>query len=203
MRILIVGGGNLGHASAAILSNRDNVTIDLLTNNPKKWSRNFAAYLPDGDKIIGRIDNVSDRPDELVPMADIIFLCLPALYIENVLKTIKPFLRKDTIIGSVVGNTGFFIYCHNLLSCNTKLFSFQRVPYVSRIIEYGRSVNLLGYRKKLIMAVENIEDKDSFCVQIESLFGEETVLANDYYEVTLSNSNPILHTGRLYSMWKG
>lgn len=197
-----MGGGNLGHASAAVLSNKDNVTVDLMTNNPEKWSNRFIANLPDGTELIGKLNNVSNRPEMLVKKADIIFLCLPAYQVEESIIKIKPFLRNDSIIGSVVGNTGFFIYCHRHLSRNVKLFSFQRVPFVSRIVKYGREVNLLGYRGQLIMAVENIKDKEAFRAQIESFFGEKTILADSFYEVTLSNSNPILHTGRLYTMWR-
>lgn len=111
-------------------------------------------------------------------------------------------MPSETIVGSVVGNTGFFIYCLKHLNANSKLFSFQRVPYISRIVDYGKEANLLGYRDRHIMAVENIEDRESFRKQVEYLFDEETVLADSFYEVTLSNSNPILHTGRVYTMWK-
>ena len=75
------------------------------------------------------------------------------------------------------------------------------VPYISRVVEYGKITNLHGYRDKLIMATENIEEKEEFQYLIEDLFNEPVELCESFYEVTLSNSNPILHTGRLYSMW--
>jgi hypothetical protein len=52
------------------------------------------------------------------------------------------------------------------------------------------------------MATENIGEKENFRSQVEGFFKEKTELAESFYEVTLSNSNPILHTGRIYSMWK-
>lgn len=201
MRILVVGG-NLGHTSAAVLSNRESVIVDLLTHNPEKWNKEYVVNLPSGERITGKLNMISCKPEALVPNADWIFLCLPATQVEKELLRIKPYLTPETIVGSVVGNTGFFIYCHKHLNVNSKLFSFQRVPYISRIVEYGKEANLLGYRDRLIMAVENIEDRESFRRQVEYLFGEETVLADSFYEVTLSNSNPILHTGRVYTMWK-
>ena len=202
MRICICGGGGLGHTCAGVLSNRNDVTVDLLTNHPEKWSHSYRVNLPDGEAIAGRLDVISDKPEEVIPFADIVFLCLPAILVEKEILKIKSFLRQDTIVGAVVGYTGFFIYCHQHLHEDTKLFSFQRVPYISRVVEYGQEANLLGYRDKLIMAVENIEDRECFRQLVEGLFGEITELADSYYEVTLSNSNPILHTGRLYTMWK-
>jgi len=192
----------LGHTSAAVLSNREGVIVDLLTHNPEKWNKEYLVNLPSGERITGKLNMISCNPEALVPNADWIFLCLPATQVEKELLRIKPYLTPETIVGSVVGNTGFFIYCHKHLKANSKLFSFQRVPYISRIVEYGKEANLLGYRDRLIMAIENIEDRDSFRKQVEFLFGEETVLADSFYEVTLSNSNPILHTGRVYTMWK-
>lgn len=52
------------------------------------------------------------------------------------------------------------------------------------------------------MATENIEDQETFRHLCQRLFAERVHFVDSFYEVTLSNSNPILHTGRLYTMWK-
>ena len=197
-----MGGGNLGHTSAAILSNNENVVVDLLTSTPEKWNHSFIANMPDGSMLIGKLDIITNKAEEVIPIADLVFFCLPAYMVEDTILRIKPYLNPNTIIGSVVGNTGFFLYCHKHLLPDSKLFSFQRVPYISRVVDYGKEVNLHGFRDKLIMAVENIEDKEAFRKQVQKLYREDTELADSFYEVTLSNSNPILHTGRLYTMWK-
>ena len=202
MRIVICGGGGLGHTCAGVLSNRDGVKVDLLTNHPEKWNRHYLINMPDGSRLTGNLDRISSRPEEVIPDADWVFLCLPAFLVEETLLRIKPYLHKDTVVGAVAGNTGFFLYGHKHLSADSKLFSFQRVPYISRVVDYGKEANLLGFRDKLIMAVENVDDREAFRTQVEHLFHEETELADSFYEVTLSNSNPILHTGRLYTMWK-
>ena len=202
MRICICGGGGLGHTCAGVLSNRSGVVVDMLTNHPEKWNHEYIVNIPEGGKLKGRLDVITSNPTEVIPNADIVFFCLPAFLVENEVLKIKPYLKKETIIGAVVGNTGFFIYCHKHLPKDSKLFSLQRVPYVSRVVDYGKEANLLGYRDKLIMAVENVDNRESIRVLVEKLFGEETELADSFYEVTLSNSNPILHTGRLYTMWK-
>lgn len=202
MRILVVGGGNLGHTSAAVLSNNEHVVVDLLTSAPEKWNHSFITNMPDGSTLLGKLDKITNKEEDVIPFADWVFLCLPAFMVEDTILRIKPYLNPNTVLGSVVGNTGFFLFCHKHLFPDSKLFSFQRVPYISRVVNYGKEVNLLGFRDKLIMAVENIEDKEAFRKQVQKLFREETELADSFYEVTLSNSNPILHTGRLYTMWK-
>ena len=202
MRIVICGGGGLGHTCSGVLSNNPGVTVDMLTNRPQMWSHEFTVNMPDGSKLTGNLDRISNDPAELIPQADIVFMCLPAYLVEDMVLRIRPYLDPKTITGSVVGNTGFFIHCHKHLPAGSKLFSFQRVPYVSRVVNYGHEENLLGFRDKLIMATENIGEKENFRSQVEGFFKEKTELAESFYEVTLSNSNPILHTGRIYSMWK-
>ena len=202
LKIVICGGGGLGHTCAGVLSNHENVTVDILTNRPALWNKTFRINTPDGQNITGRIGTASASPEELIPHADIVLFCLPAYLVEESVIRIKPYLRHETIVGTVFGSTGFFLFAHKHLHQDAKLFAFQRVPYISRVVEYGKEANLLGFRDELIMAAENIDDVKAFSSLIESLFRESVVLCDSFYEVTLSNSNPILHTGRLYTMWK-
>lgn len=202
MRIVICDGGGLGHTCAGVLSNHEGITVDMLTNRPEKWNHNFKVNTPDKGTIIGKLDRISAKPEDLIPEADIVFFCLPAFLVEETIIKIQPFLKANTIVGAVFGCTGFFLFAHKHLPASARLFALQRVPYVSRVVEYGKEANLLGYRDKLIMAVENVDDREDFRQQVEKSFGEPVELCDSFYEVTLSNSNPILHTGRLYTMWK-
>ena len=202
MRIVICGGGGLGHTCAGVLSNCHGVTVDLLTSRPEKWNHEFKVNTPDRGTLIGKLERISSRAEDVIPAADVVFFCLPAFLVEETILKIKPFLKHETIVGAVFGCTGFFIYAHKHLRKNAKLFALQRVPYVSRVVEYGKEANLLGYRDKLILAVENVVNREYFRQSVESSFGEPVELCDSFYEVTLSNSNPILHTGRLYTMWK-
>lgn len=201
MNIVICGGGGLGHTCSAVLSTRNGIIVNLMTNHPESWNKDFIVNTPDGGKVYGLLNKISSSPKDLITDADIVLLCLPAFLVEETIEKIQPYLRNNTILGSVFGSTGFFLFAHKHLSSSTKLFAFQRVPYISRVVEYGKIANLHGYRDKLIMATENIEEKEEFQYLIEDLFNEPVELCESFYEVTLSNSNPILHTGRLYSMW--
>lgn len=202
MRIVICGGGGLGHTCAGVLSNCKDVTVDMLTNRPEKWNHEFKVNTPDKGTLIGKLEKISSQAVNVIPDADIVFFCLPAFLVEETILKIKPYLKSSTIVGAVFGCTGFFLFSHKHLPSTSKLFALQRVPYVSRVVEYGKEANLLGYRDKLIMAVENVENRDIFRQFVESSLGEPVELCDSFYEVTLSNSNPILHTGRLYTMWK-
>lgn len=201
-QICICGGGGLGHTCAAALSSKSGVEVSLYTRRPEQWQHTFLVHAPNGKDIHGHLAHISSNPKDLIPQADMVLLCLPAFLVEQAIATIRPYLQQNTIVGAIVGNSGFFIFCHNLLPNTTKLFAFQRVPFISRVITYGKEACLLGYKDQLLIATENIPDNAFFCREMAYLFDTLTELLSSFYEVTLSNSNPILHTGRLYTLWK-
>lgn len=201
MKISICGGGSLGHVCAGVLSSQEGVEVSLLTGKPEAWSDSVLVTDIEGKDYRGNLKHVSCNPADVIPEADIVFLCLPGFAIEPTLTKIKPFLKRETIVGSIVSSTGFFFVAHRLLGTDVRLFGFQRVPYIARTIEYGHSANLLGYKSSLNVALENIPDTCDFCAQLESLFRTPVNQLGTFFEAALTNSNPILHTGRLYSMW--
>jgi len=202
MRICICGGGSLGHVCAGVLSSGDDVVLNILTGHPGSWGSGITVTDPAGKKFFGRIDKVSGDPAEVASGQDLILLCLPGYMIRKALVDIKPYVG-GAAVGTVVSSTGFFFFAHEVLGTDARLFGFQRVPYISRVVEYGRSANLLGYKAGLSAVVENVPDRESFRQLLESLFLTPVSLLDNFYEVSLSNSNPILHTGRLFTMFAG
>ena len=200
MRICICGGGNLGHVCVGFLANRGH-HVSILTTKPERWSQTIEIVAPDGS-FEGKLAQVSSQPEEMIPQAEIVLVCLPGFAIHDELTKIKPYLSKNCLVGTVVSSTGFFFEAFEVLPTDIALFGFQRVPFISRIIEYGRKAELKGYKNSLHVAIEQSKDKESLRLILEQLFEKPVTLANSYYEVSLSNSNPILHPSRLYSMWK-
>ncbi len=197
--ITICGGGNLGHVCAGVLGSIHHVS--LLTTHPERWTNGVMVTAPGGKVYHGVLERVSSHAEEVIPQADIVLLCLPGFAIHDVLQQIMPHLRADTWVGTVVSSTGFFFEALELLPESQVLFGFQRVPFISRLTEYGSSAQLKGYKSSLSVAVEHCDDKEEVRSTLEQLFSTPTLLLHSYYEVSLSNSNPLLHTARLYTMW--
>ena len=200
MRICICGGGNLGHVCAGFLANRGH-QVSVLTTKPNLWSQKIEIVAPD-KTFYGQLTLVTAHPDEVVPQAEIVLVCLPGYAIHDELTKIKSYLSKTCKVGTVVSSTGFFFEAFKVLPTDIALFGFQRVPFISSTIEYGRKAELKGYKDSLHVAIEQTEDKDSVRLDLEHLFEKPVTLADSYYEVSLSNSNPLLHPSRLYTMWK-
>lgn len=198
-KICICGGGSLGTVCTGIFSSQG-FKVNLLTGHPLDWQKEVVVFDPYNKEFKGKLNIISNNPSDVIPKCEIILLCVPGYLIEKTLKEIKPFLSKETIIGSIVSNTGFFFKAHKILYPGQKLFGFQRVPFISRYRKYGQSADLLGYKPLLNVAIENLDRVKSKNL-FERLFITPINILNNYLEVSLSNSNPILHTGRLFALW--
>ena len=192
----------MGHVCTGVLSSNKEVDITIYSGHPEKWSKSIIVTDLNGKQYMATINKISDDPSEVVVGQDIILLCLPGFLIEKVLQEIKPYIGTAAV-GSVVSSTGFFFFAHKTLGYSAKLFGFQRVPFISRVVEYGKTANLLGYKSSLSVVLEGIDERESFREKLGELFLTPVNLLDSFYEVSLSNSNPILHTGRLFTMFKG
>lgn len=198
--LCICGGGSLGHTIAASVSDKG-YRVNLLTGHPGLWSTDIKVTDCDGRLIEGRIHRISDRPEEVIPSADIILLCVPGYLIQRTLRTIAPHIASErTEIGSVVSSGGFFWMAHHILGESRRLFGFQRVPYISRVKEYGKSAELKGYKSLLKIGGNRLSDLDSLTRFFTHALGTKTVALGHYLEAALTNSNPILHPARIYGM---
>ena len=201
--ICICGGGSLGHVVAGYLSAKHNVKVNILTQRPDLWNNELEISTPEGEMLVGKLNVVSDKPEVALRDASIVLLCLPGYAIREELIKIKPYVNEDTFVGTVFSSTGFFFEAMNLLDSNVPLWGFQRVPFIARTQEYGKSAKLLGYKSGHNIAIERCEDKETFRTIVEELFDADVRLLNNYYEASLTNSNPLLHTSRLYTMFGG
>lgn len=199
--VTIIGGGSLGTVCAAVLGSHADVELTICTQHPDRWGRTVEAVDPEGKVYRAELSSITSDAEQAVSMADIVLLTLPGYLIREHLSRIQPYLRSETVVGSIVSSTGFFFFAHDILGSEAKLFGFQRVPFIARLEEYGRRGLLLGYKPQLYVAMENIEKPDDFAALLARLFATKVVALESFYEAALTNSNPILHTGRLYSMW--
>lgn len=201
-RICICGGGNLGHVVAAFLA-AHNYEVSLFTQHPERWHHTLHVTTPDGSTIVGQLSHISAHAAEVVSNADMCILCLPGFAIRGALQAIAPHIRPLTPVGSIVSSTGFFFEAPGILSHATPTFGFQRVPFIARVERYGESAHLLGYKPSLSIAIENAATEETKCLAkaIEKMFDRPVKLLASHYEASLTNSNPLLHTSRLYSLW--
>lgn len=202
-RICLCGGGSLGHVIAAWLSAKGTAEVSILTGSPDRWNKEINVFLPESEVLTGCLTSVSGNPEEVISDADVVLFCYPGFMIASELERIKSYLKQDAYVGSVFSSTGFFFEALRILSPSQPLWGFQRVPFICRVQEYGSSARLLGYKPCYHIAVENVPDeqKRKFADMISEWFERPVHLLKNYYEASLTNSNPLLHTSRLYTMF--
>lgn len=199
-KICICGGGSLGHVIAGVLATFEDCEVTVFTRKPSEWNSTLYIAAPENKQFVGELQKISNDPEDVIPNSNIILLCLPGFAIESTLKTIQPYITTQ-YVGSVVCSSGFFFRAHEIFVKETSLFGFQRVPFIARVEKYGERANLLGYRQRLFMVCENIHDQQSFADFWEEHLFTPVSLLDNYLEVSLTNSNPLLHPSRLYGMW--
>ena len=204
LKICICGGGNLAHVTGGFLAARPDCEVRLLTRHPEQWNQDRTIVLTDvnGKCFRSRFAIISSDAAQTVYGSDIVLLCLPGFAIARVLESIKGYIGPETMVGSVVSSTGFFLMADRILPADRKLFGFQRVPFIARTAEYGKSAYLLGYKPSLAFATENVPYPESLGETLSELFDIPAVWLDNPLKATLTNSNPLLHPSRLYGMFR-
>ncbi|MBO5552077.1 MAG: NAD/NADP octopine/nopaline dehydrogenase family protein, partial [Lachnospiraceae bacterium] len=105
-------------------------------------------------------------------------------------------------IGIIPGNGGGEVAFKNAIDKGTIVFGLQRVPSVARLVEYGKSVCATGYRKTLYVAALPKKYSEEVCGILSGGLQMECKTLPDYLNLTLTPSNPILHTTRLMTLFK-
>lgn len=202
LNICICGGGSQGHISAGVIGSNSNYNVNILTRKPDLWAHDFKTVDLDGKEYLAKLDVITNNPAEIIPKVDIVLICLPGYAICEELQKIKPYIKENTIIGSVFGGSGFFLDVQKVIGKDVKAFALQRVPYTGRPLEYGHSARLKGYKPYLKVASINIADQDAIVRLLQDWYTTPVYKLSHYLEATLSNSNPLLHPCRLYVLFK-
>lgn len=202
MRITVIGGGNIGTLIAGQCSaNHHEVTV--YTRDISRWSNTIEVIDHDTNQsITTTLEKITSNLYEAVKNADLIFTTLPAYANQNFVKELTSLDIKPCMLCFYPGLGGIEFYTQELVKKGFTIFGTQRVCSVARLKEYGHSVTTAGKRKHMYVAAIPSSKTKEMASLFSSLFDIETTPLPNYINVTLTPSNPILHTTRLYSLFK-
>lgn len=200
--ISIIGAGNIGTQFAVHCAAKGfNVTI--YTKNYEKISGKICIADENGEITKeGVISAATDNPEKAFENADIIFVTVPAFCFESVANEIEPYVKSGAYIGLIPGSGGGECAFKNFVTKGCILFGLQRVPSVARLVEYGRKVQAVGYRKNLYASSIPNKFTSDVCEILTNIFDIKCSPLPNYLNCTLIPSNPILHTTRLKTIFK-
>lgn len=104
------------------------------------------------------------------------------------------YATKGQKIGIIPGFGGAEFAFKKLMDKGCILYGFQRVHSIARLKEYGKAVYQLGRKHKIEIGSISASNVSDICDFIEGI--------SNISCVSLMPSNPILHTSRLYSIFK-
>lgn len=199
--ITVIGGGNFGSLLSAKFSQRNNVV--LYTSQPNEYTRELTVYQEDTDSYYhGKIIEITNDLEKAIQSAQWIFITYPPILFEAFAKQLLPLLRSGQHLVGVPGSSGFELFFRDALKCGCTITGLQRVHSVARIIERGKSVKESGVRNGLKCASLPRSFNEEAADFLSELYGIPVKPMDNYLNITLINSNPILHTSRLYSIFQ-
>lgn len=201
MKITVIGGGNIGTLMAAEMAAKGHA-VTMFTSKPQKWNKQLQVY-DAAEKLLltGCLTAVTSDLQEAVQDAEMIFVTMPAETFSDLAKRLLPVVHAGQYIGIVPGSGGVELVMHALIEKGCVLFGLQRVHSIARLKQYGSAVYMLGRKSELHTASIPQRYAADIAQKLESMFDMPCHVLKNYLAVTLTPSNPILHTSRLYAMF--
>ena len=198
--IAICGGGNLAHASIACIGhNNPDYKINLMSRRPEVWNKEITGYTAKSaweskGNLKGKINVCSSNAKEGVSEADIIIICSPGHTKGEILKQIRPFIKKGSLVGSIFGQGGFDMVAMAALGtdiCEKQLtiFSLQYVPFICKAVTYGKDINIIGPKRTLYAAAYPPDNVHYVCNALTQCYFLPCVPLPSFLNLTLCPSN--------------
>ena len=219
MKVLLCGGGNAIHVLSSYVGSQPDCEVVVLTLFPGEAER-FAKAVPDkgiacendlGPAVHGKVQTITDDPAQAAAGADIdlVLLALPSFTHELYLTTLKPYLKRGVIIGAMPGEGGFDLCARNCLGDDfvsaSNVFALETLPWACRILDYGKSVEVLGTKKEIDVVITPKAGGTITPVLelLQKLVGRLPVMkpASNFLAVTMMNINAVWHPTISYGFY--
>ncbi|XP_071181633.1 opine dehydrogenase-like [Mytilus edulis] len=220
LKILVCGGGNGAHCMAGVAGSHAEIDVKILSlfeDEAERWSNilksNFlTVYEPlvNGGhmEISTKPKLVTNDPEKAVEGVDIVFMVVPAFAHSQYITAIAPFIKPNTLIVGMPGQAGFEFQCINILgqkSSQLAIASFESLPWACRVDDFGKHVQLIGFKDVLGMSVVTGKDcKIPFPIvdTIQDIFGKKPAinLVQNYIAINLM-AKSIIHPPLMYGHW--
>lgn len=110
-------------------------------------------------------------------------------------------------MGSIFGQGGFDMQAHYALGDDIKnknltIFCLQYVPFLCKVVNYGKDVNIIGPKKHLYVTAYPVERVHEVCSIMSLAYFIPSVPMPNFLSLTLTPSNQIIHPGRVYAFFK-
>ena len=198
--IAVIGGGNIGTQFACVCAAKG-YRVNVFSSKPEMYDGTLEIVDEYGSVTQGKINRVSNNLREAIENCQVIFITHPAFRLKELADQMLPFIRNDMSICVLPGTGGAEFAFQKCIKEGATLFGLQRVPSVARLEQYGKRVRCEGLRSELFLASIPDQKVEDLSTLMAELWGIPCHPLPNYLCVTLTPSNPILHTTRLRTLF--
>ncbi len=201
MKITVVGGGNIGTQFAVHASEKGHDVI-VYTSAPELYDGSLEIV--DNTGMVthsGVIKYATNDPNKAFSEAEVIFITLPSMMMRQIADVIYDYAGAEAYIGVVPGNGGSECAFKKCIERGNVFFGIERVPAVARLIKKGKSVRSFGYREELHISALPACSAEECSDIVTGIFEIPCKVIPCFLNLTMTPSNPILHTTRLKTLF--
>lgn len=199
MNVTILGGGNIGMCLLGEISRIKGYDVTMCASRPDMFESRINVV--DDDKNItfqsGEF-RVTDDIAKAVREADVILCTLPAFLRRDAVAKMEGAIKDSAYLGFFPGYGGAEFYCNGLIERGVTIFALQKVPYVARTKERGKTAGLLSKKKTIYVGAIPNGKTAEIAALLEDMLLMECKALNNYMAATLLPGNPLLHTSGSY-----
>ena len=201
MKITIVGGGNIGTQFAVHCAEKGH-EVTVYTSTPEIYDGHLNIIDEIGDTIHeGGIKLATANPELAFRDAEIIMVTMPSTMMKSIAEMIYDHSDSKAMIGVVPGNGGSECAFFKCIKRGNVFFGIERVPAIARLVQKGKTVKSTGYRDELHVAALPRKNAEKCAELVSSIFDKKTRIIPNFLNLTMTPSNPILHTTRLRTLF--
>ena len=198
--IAVIGGGNIGTQFACVCASKG-YKVNVFSSKPELYDGTLEVVDEYENVTVGKLNKITANIGEAVEGCQIIIITHPAFHLKSVADQILPYIKNDMNICMLPGTGGAEFAFRECMKAGATLFGLQRVPTVARLEQYGKRVRCEGLRSELFLASIPCNKAEDLAMFMSDLWGIPCTALPNYLSVTLTPSNPILHTTRLRTLF--
>ena len=202
MKITIVGGGNIGTIFAVHCAEKKH-EVTVYTSDTSIYDKTL-SIVDENETVIheGDIKRATNDPVIAFKDADMIIVTYPSMMMEGIANIIYENTGSHAMIGVIPGSGGCECAFKKCIERGNIFFGLERVPAIARLVTKGKTVQSKGYKSDLRIASIPADAVDKCCSIIQDIFDIPCISVPNYLNITLTPSNPILHTTRLCALFR-
>ena len=212
IQICVCGGGNAAHVMCADVGFKGYKVNMFMpyANEAAQFVRGTVHhdgvqinYVQSHTKAIAMPHKVSKNAHDVVPGSKYIFLPIPVFAHESTLMDIVPHCDDDAMIIALPATGAFDWTAERVfrrLGKRVAIGGIAPLPYVCRYVTYGSEVNLFGKKREVGFATMPPKRVARDAPVLEKMLGFSLKRYPSFVPATLTPTNPIMHTARMYGM---